>query len=463
MDDLEAPSFSLGFDLDLDTQPEPPPTPFHNPNPNNPIQESKEDELWGEVMDSDPEAGSDPPRILKRLRRAGVGAGKGLEKKKDIKEVGPSGGAFNAVDCDDDIEEFSSPEDFIISSKKDERSSRQLGSVCSSSKISLRGSGVLTTQSVDERNIRKKDKNFNVSESATAPTPLQGSLFPKLTISPLRKFQLIESDSDDPRDNVGKMVHDNGEQSTKTKQKSTSIENTQKDDLWEDFFSTKSYSMPTPALDKFCEEYYQTVNRKVQPSCGVRGNENKACHLNKISGQNFEQCWDLPNPLPPAHRYFFHNDPRIQKLVRSRLPNFFPLGTTPTGGNDQSTTQNIDYLGQFTNGETSKHSVARKTTKASSSARGRNRSKKSNFEEVPQTSQGWVDPRSSATIPKDAGRKRVHGSSQSAGYWHTTPEGRKAYVSKSGQELTGSSAYRLYKKESGKAVKKSRKRTTAKK
>lgn len=40
-------------------------------------------------------------------------------------------------------------------------------------------------------------------------------------------------------------------------------------------------------------------------------------------------------------------------------------------------------------------------------------------------SEGWVDPKSSSSIPKDAGKRRVRANGQAAGHWFTSPEGRK--------------------------------------
>ncbi|KAF2285779.1 hypothetical protein GH714_007756 [Hevea brasiliensis] len=179
--------------------------------------------------------------------------------------------------------------------------------------------------------------------------------------------------------------------------------------------------------------------------------------LNSIKG--YEQRWNLADPLPPAHHYFFHDDPRIQTLVRCRLPNFSPLGIV-NRGNQQHSESVINYISQF-HGEASKQGGTRGSNNGKGSTRGRNKLKKSNAKEVMHASEGWVDPKISSAIPKDAGKRRVHANGQAAGRWFTSPEGRKVYVSRSGQELTGQIAYRHYRKESG-GFRKSKKKTNVK-
>ena len=86
----EPPSFSLGLDLGLDSEPQiaPDKHPTQTPAPR--------DENFGpEVMDSDPE----PPRILKRLRRGPT--------------TTPTTKTPSSHAVDDDIEDFSSEDDFL--------------------------------------------------------------------------------------------------------------------------------------------------------------------------------------------------------------------------------------------------------------------------------------------------------------------------------------------------------------
>ncbi|GLT59384.1 hypothetical protein SLA2020_322050 [Shorea laevis] len=114
--------------------------------------------------------------------------------------------------------------------------------------------------------------------------------------------------------------------------------------------------------------------------------------------------------------------------------------------------------GQFCNGETSKQKATQKISSQNCSTSRRNKSKKPMAEDVLHSSEGWVDPKSSAAVPKNAGKRRVHANGQSAGHWYTSPEGRKVYVTKTGQELTGQIAYRHYRKESGARRRKTKKK-----
>ncbi|XVE80382.1 hypothetical protein DITRI_Ditri14bG0135300 [Diplodiscus trichospermus] len=331
MANVGAPSFSLGLDLDADPEPLLPtddhPEPILAPDssPSFNILEDNAAELESElVMDSDPDSRPDPPCVLKRLRR--VTDKSSATKKESEKTLVWNNG-------DDEIEEFSSSQE-----KNDMDSSTQNRSVCSSSKISLKGLGLLTTQSSSQWSSRKKEQPSVAPASASSKAKHDGLTFPKLTISPLRRFQLLDSDSDDPSD------HENTckgadkidppskeEQSTASdKKRKTSFGTPQNDDLWKDFSAMNTSHIPTPALDEVCKEYFQSVKDK-----------NAA---QKLGSQKVEQLGDLDDPLPPAHRYFFHADPRIQELVRSRLPFFFPLGMVNNRGNQQPRASIIDYM-----------------------------------------------------------------------------------------------------------------------
>ncbi|OMO89445.1 hypothetical protein COLO4_19762 [Corchorus olitorius] len=390
-------------------------------------------------MDSDPDTRPDPPRVLKRLRRA---ADRSSATKKTLEKQ------LLRNDEDDEIEEFpSSPE------KNDVSSSTQHHSVCSSSKIPLKGLGVLTTQSSAQWTSRKKEQASDASASASLEAKHNGVSFPKLTISPLRRFQLIDSDSDDPTDltdtvkgaNKIDLLSKDQQPTASDKKRNSSVGTPQNNDLWKDFSVTNSSSIPTPAFDDICKEYFQSVKDKNA--------------VQKLGSLNCEQLLDLDDSLPPAHRYFFHADPRIQKLVHDRLPFFSPLGMVNNRGNQQPNASIIDYLSQFNNGESSKkRGPQRSSGGKNSSASRRNKSKKSHVEV-----EGWIDPKSSAAIPKNAGKRRVNATGQPAGHWYTSPEGRKVYVSRSGQEMSGQMAYRHYRKETGASFRKSKKKGNAKK
>ncbi|XP_021287392.1 uncharacterized protein LOC110418898 [Herrania umbratica] len=452
MADFEAPSFSLGLDLDADTEPRSPtvdhPEPLLAPDSSASFGATKdgEDELGPEqeVMDSDPDTRPEPTRVLKRLRRAG-------DKSSATKKESEKPLAWN--DGDDEIEEFCSSQE-----NKDVDSSTQNHSVCGSSKISLKGLGVLTTQSSGQCSSRKREQASDAPASASLEARHGGLTFPWLTISPLRRFKLLDSDSDGsegPSDceDKSKGAHkldppSKEQQSTVSDNKrKASVVTPQNEDLWKDFTPINTSHIPTPAFDEVFKEYFQSVK-----------DMNAA---QKLENQKFEELLNLDDPLPPAHCYFFHDDPRIQKLVRTRLPFFSPLHMVKNRGNQQRNVSVIDYMSQFSNEESSKQRGSQKGGGKNCSTSRRNKSKKSNAEET--ASEGWVDLKSGAAIPRNAGKRRVHASDQPAGHWYTSPEGRKVYVSRSGQELSGQMAYRHYRKESVAGFRKSKKKSNGKK
>ncbi|CAK7338491.1 unnamed protein product [Dovyalis caffra] len=560
MADIEPPSFSLGLDFETELDPRIPTHHRHtstlNPAPNSrpntsldnqndgpQVMDSEEGEEFGpHVMDSDPEPAPGPTRRLKRLRR-GPASQKSKVRKVELEGVFRDYG-------DDDIEEFSSEEDFAV---RDANPSTQFSSICSSSKVPLKGCGILTNQSSSLWKGKKKEQALDPSASSSLETGPSGLMFPKLTVSPLRRFQLIDSDSEEPsicEDASGKTQKTD---SSSTKQKgcgaltsqssslckgkkkeqaldasaSSSLDTgrsglmfpkltisplrrfqlidsdseepsiiedasgkTQKtdssskkqqptasahkikmplkklpsEDLWKDFCPRKSLPVQTPVLDEMCNEYFQSLqenkNAAQKMQSDLRTSDSTPFLQDLNSTVDFEQCWNLDNPLPPAHHYFFHEDLRIQGLVCSRLPNFSPLGIVNNRGNQRHSESVIDYMSQF-NGKTSEKQGTQRTNSKKGLTRGRNKSKKSIAKEVSHASEGWVDPKSSTTIPKDAGKRRVHASGQGGGHWYTSPEGRKVYVSKSGQELSGQIAYRHYKKDNG-GFRKSKKKANTK-
>ncbi|TXG67349.1 hypothetical protein EZV62_008624 [Acer yangbiense] len=488
---FEPPSFSLDLDLDSQSEPRlptaasaaaPSPSPqILQDSPANDALRTGEEDLDSlhelepaEVEDSDVEP--EPTRVLKRLRR-GPGPGPRpttqslsssllAKKKKQQLERTFSGNG------DDDIEEFSSPEDLIF--RADEHPSTQYHSVGSSSKVSLQGHAIFTTQSSSQLKERKTQQTSDVP-SASLLTSHNELMFPKLTISPLRRFQLLDSDSDSDHPSISEDVSKGAHRIDPPSKESKSVASgekrkvslitpnvlkgvfsieafsstearckpqgvtrpsearleaslnaffrtlitPQKDDLWKDFCPMMGYHIPTPALDEVCEEYFQSAEEK-------------------------------------------------------------NAGVVPDRGNQQPSASDIDYMSQFSNGGASNQKGTQKVNNNRSTTRGRNS----------RASGGWVDPKSSATIPKDAGKRRVHApGGQSAGHWYTSPEGRKllacgllslywfssidhltaftdslqVYLSKNGQELTGQIAYRQYRKENGAGFRKSKKKTNSRK
>ncbi|KAK4398520.1 hypothetical protein Sango_1327500 [Sesamum angolense] len=331
--DFEPPSFSLGLDFDLHSEPHPTPPPdsLLRPAKRRPtavnlrtIVEDSEDDFESPVRVSDSHV-SDPPPALKRIRR-----GPTSQSRKMDSEGAP-------CNVDDEIEDFSSEEDWP-------RGNRPTNSVCSSSKPSLRGQGVVSFGSGSQWRSRKGKEISSASASANMETKGNNVIFPKLTVSPLRRFQLIDSDSDsddpsmieDTSKELRRATLSLNKQSDSSKYvalsnretKESSVGKCQNDDLWKDFCSEKNSHILTPAFDEVCEEYFKNVKNKSKSEVDC-----------KVS--NNDRTLDV-GPLPPAHSYFFHKDLRIQKLVRDRLPYFFPLEQEAT-----KITSNKMYQGQF--------------------------------------------------------------------------------------------------------------------
>ncbi|KAM5585624.1 hypothetical protein ABKV19_004823 [Rosa sericea] len=271
-------------------------------------------------------------------------------------------------------------------------------------------------------------------------------------------------------------------------------------DLWKNFSPIKKFNIPTPALDEICQEYFQSVKDKItqnlERDAYLHTNEN--FHETTPSGQEVEQLWNVADPLPPAHHYFFHDDPKIRKLVCSRLPNFSPLGAVSVGGNQQTGVSVIDYMGQFSNGEASKRTVNRRQNISNISNveevlhgsgnwvnpkgkakqkgnvkrsvnKGRNKSVKSNTGNMEHASGNWVEPRISASKKRIQANAQSSGewytpsqsgqaSGQAGGHWYTGPGGRKVYVSKTAAGIDRSNSLQtVFKGESGKRAVKARK------
>lgn len=126
MADFEAPSFSLGLDLETQSEPRNPtrstldPSHQGDSSDNAGVRANCLDEVGQEeVMDSDPESGAEPTRVLKRLRRGVVRPGPALTNPPSssvrTQQLERSSCGRNG---DDDIEDFSSQEDLLVRGKK---------------------------------------------------------------------------------------------------------------------------------------------------------------------------------------------------------------------------------------------------------------------------------------------------------------------------------------------------------
>ncbi|CAL1375670.1 unnamed protein product [Linum trigynum] len=321
MAEIEPTYFSLDLDFDAETESVvPQPSPSLPPSCRALLEEHDDDKDFAAslVIDSQEERQNEEdeleatrvsgpeeaPRILKRLWRGPVTV---EQRAKLGPELGPA-------PCENDIEDFSSDGDDFFT---DMLPSRQHNSVCSSSsKVTLRGSGVLTGRSSGQSSVAKqKGLPLKTPASSSLETSHSGLVFPKLTTSPLRRFQLISSD-EEPTPSGNNNVR-----------------------------------IATPAVDEFCNECFQSVTNKNAAANRRETQEHVSTRAGHDPNRNamaeFEQCWNVDDPIPPAHHYFFNDDARIQNLVRNRLTHFFPLGVVRARGNLLPSESVIDYMSQF--------------------------------------------------------------------------------------------------------------------
>ncbi|CAA7032409.1 unnamed protein product [Microthlaspi erraticum] len=403
MESIEPPSFSLGLDLDGASDPQP-----------------ESGSYQYRSSPGEDEHGFSSP-VLKRLRRPNS-----IDSAKDDRGV-----ASELLGCkedrNDDIEDLSSPDTDAPASTRSHFSSF-------SPRVPLNGSGVIS---------RAKRKQLDdVPASAGSGIASVASLFQRSTRSPLRMFQLLDSDSEDDHPSTIRV----------TKRKVSGSMSCM-GDLWKDFPPGVS-KIQTPALDDVCQDYFSSI--KTSNTAVASSSNTGFDHLTGF--QQTQQFLDISQPSPPSHRFFLHSDPRIQNLARQRLPNFLPLGIVNVKDSREEVSL-IDYMNQFGSNDSSKTGVS----SIKSCRRGQPNSKVSKRQECAQASEGWLNPKARSAAPNDAGKRRVTANSGSAGHWFTSPEGRKVYISKSGQEFSGQSAYRCYKKETGGGFNKSSKKRQPKK
>ncbi|KAF0892506.1 hypothetical protein E2562_016812 [Oryza meyeriana var. granulata] len=341
--------------------------------------------------------------------------------------------AFGAIgSLEDEIEDFTDEErsmrDIPPSVGSCITSSSSRFCHANNSKFSLMSHGVLMSQSTSKAKTFTHTPNYSASKSLEESSSKK--LIPKLTLSPMRKIHLLDSDSDSD-DNKDKPAL---QQNCKS-QKNTVLQKSKAEmnDGW-----------ATPALDEFCNEYFKSV-KDSRPSqqqegngfCGpkvMRSNYSVSetgghfPHQSTPSGPALED--NLTDSHPPAIHYFFHRDSLVRDLVRQRLQHFVPAGVDSSRANEQDGTQNVQY--------------------------------RSHIDQCAAANDRWVTPNKRTSVATEVGRRRVNPSGMSgSGHWFTGDDGKKVYVSKNGQELTGRFAYRQYKKESGKGFRKSKKKSSA--
>lgn len=260
----------------------------------------------------------------------------------------------------------------ILFSLTDDYPSTQSHITCSNSKFSLLHRGFLRGDNSEPKQTTSKPTS--ASGGISTLTGLETSnknkgVFPRLTISPIRKINLIVSDSDDSSGSKGECKKEETVGSLKkgkySHEKCSSLEEKeslatkfQKESFWKDFSPMRTVRLETPALDEFCNEYFrsvkdQNVNQdkgKIKSSgfsscrgLGADGKNEVLNSLNDISGK-VDINWDFSSPRPPSFQYFCHNDSRIQTLVRRSLPHFIPLGVKNDTEVQQFGAKNLDYM-----------------------------------------------------------------------------------------------------------------------
>ncbi|CAN6269347.1 unnamed protein product [Urochloa humidicola] len=453
----KAPSFSLGISDDEEflaadshqKQPRPPAVPRA------PSSFSLEDEDDDFFVACDPrtESARCETTPLKRLRK-GLAPPHPAPASPSVKVPGPPAavsslmsenaeiGAVGTGILEDEIEDWTTDEDRPV---RDVPPSVGSCSTSSNSKFSLLNRGVLT-QSATKASTSKFTQtpaSKSLEESCTK------KLLPTITISPMRKIYLLDSDTDahdelnhneakEPVSPVKKrqesmhkyMQEKPTFQENKKPQGNTTVQRSE---------AVMNSNWATPAFDEFCNEYFKST----KDAGSSQQNEGNSFSSSKVSQPKYSAEMEghfqqqstssggvLDDNLdghPPAMHYFFHSDPRVRNLVRGRLRHFFPIGAGSTRENGQSRGESLSYRGQFCLSATANDE--------------------------------WVTPRS-IPVPTDVGKRRVHASGNQSGFghWFTNDSGRKVYVSKNGQELTGRDAYRQYKKESGKGFNRYRKK-----
>ncbi|KAI3986690.1 hypothetical protein MKX01_014228 [Papaver californicum] len=458
MADFGAPTFSLGLDLDFDSeippQDEKVEAPYEPPPPDSIDLSSQEEEENIQQQTPIPDV-EESRHVLKRLRRGGSSSNNQYKQES----------VFISSTIDDDIEDFSSQED----TPRDIHSAVQNPPAASTSKLALPARRPLPRQWITNPKANKETPSSNASTSTSLDASKKKVKFP---LSPVRKFQLLDSDFDSDDVSTGEDQHEDAPVVVETSRKrqfssSQPVARQEKkansgkiEDLWKDFTSQKCVKISTPALDEVCEEYFKSTKNS-----NVNQAKDKGIHLGtsipffqKVAiRESFNK-----DGQPPAYLYFYNDDPRIQRLVRERLPNFFPLAAKENRVDKESEAAAIDYMSQFGQKDAATQ-VSRKGKKIlEKPKRSRKNVKKSNAKEAVQDSANWVNPESSANIPKDAGKRRVQANNRSTGHWYTNADGKKVYINKNGQELSGQIAYRHHKKENC-GLKKSRKKTSPKK
>lgn len=249
-------------------------------------------------------------------------------------------------------------------------STKQTQSICNSLKKSLHGSRVLSTNS--SAKLKRTCILPSSDTGSSIVTEFNGNrvMFPKLTISPLRKIQFSDSDTDNSptqerqHNNPQKVDFSKNRNRLDDKDRPPLIPNSnillsnKNVNKRKNISPIKHVNFATPAFDNFCEEYYDSANKsnfdqfEKGKTTMLDLSPHSPCHFtdrfeslwNDGMVKDAEQQWDLPDPKPPSYQYFFHVDARISKLVKARLFNFVPLSTQSPEAGQPFGTESINYM-----------------------------------------------------------------------------------------------------------------------
>ncbi|KAF8651231.1 hypothetical protein HU200_063478 [Digitaria exilis] len=254
-------------------------------------------------------------------------------------------GTIGTGSLEDEIEDWTTDEDRPV---RDVPASVGSCSTSRNPKFSLLNRGVLMTQSTTKTKAPKVTETSNSSASKSLEESCTKKLLPKITISPMRKIHLLDSDSDaddDQNKNKAKKpvspikrrqesMHKYMQEKPILQQNSKPQGSTtvQSEDMMNDNWAT-------PALDEFCNEYYKSTkdagssqqkesnsfscSKGFQSKYSIGDMEGHFQQQNTSGGAVLDGSLDA---RPPAMHYFFHHDPRVHDLVRDRLQYFFPIG-----------------------------------------------------------------------------------------------------------------------------------------
>ncbi|KAJ6821028.1 uncharacterized protein M6B38_394870 [Iris pallida] len=207
MEDYTAPSFSLGFDFD-DEEEEQPPLP--NPSPNR-----REGFDSDETLDPDQEQ-EEEEEEAEPLPRAPS------PSRYQAAEAGPT--TVGGEDCSG--RRYRGPllarGTSAARHKKNNRSPfLQSRASCGTSNFSLHSCVVVSSQAANKLKSAKITPASNASTSASFEASTSNNSFPRLTVTPLRKIHLLDSDLDDPSTNKGRAQDSKGVDTSKKRTQCT--------------------------------------------------------------------------------------------------------------------------------------------------------------------------------------------------------------------------------------------------